>query len=249
MLKEERYKAIITKLREDNRVSSSELSSQLEVSDDTIRRDLHELANRGVLQKVHGGAIPKPSTPEGFDQRLDFSSESKTQLCRKSLKLIEEGMMLMIDGGTTNFTLVHHLPSLMPLEIVTNSLPLAEYLSKLDTIKLHVLGGIYDPVSKVFKGQDTIRQIRNFNPELCVMGACSIHHAQGLTTPYEEENFVKQKMIEASQKTLVLATNDKVETAVRYRVCDFDDIDYLALEDTLDPTVRSYYTSKQLQLL
>ena len=157
--------------------------------------------------------------------------------------------MLMIDGGTTNFTLVHHLPSLMPLEIVTNSLPLAEYLSKVEIIKLHVLGGIYDPVSKVFKGPDTIRQIQNFNPELCVVGACSIHHSQGLTTPYEEENYVKQKMIEASQKTLVLATNDKVETAVRYRVCDFDAIDYLALEDTLEPSLQALYTSKHPQLL
>jgi DeoR/GlpR family transcriptional regulator of sugar metabolism len=230
-------------------VSSTELSAYLEVSDDTIRRDLHELASRGILQKVHGGAIPKPSTPEGFDQRMDFSSESKKELCRKSLRLIEEGMMLMIDGGTTNYTLVNHLPALMRLEIVTNSFPIAEYLSRIENIKLHVLGGVYDPVSKVFKGQDTIRQIRNFNPELCVMGACSIHHTQGLTTPYEEENFVKQKMIEASQKTIVLATNDKVETAVRYRVCDFDAIDYLALEDTLEPTLRAYYNSKYPELL
>jgi DeoR/GlpR family transcriptional regulator of sugar metabolism len=249
LLKEERYNTIITKLRQDNRVSSTELSEQLQVSDDTIRRDLHELASRGVLQKVHGGAIPKPTTPEGFDQRMDFSSESKKDLCRKSLNLIEKGMMLMIDGGTTNLTLVNHLPALMPLEIVTNSLPLAEYLSKFDNIKLHVLGGAYDPISKVFKGQDTIRQIGNFNPELCVVGACSIHHRQGLTTPYEEENFVKQEMIEASQKTLVLATNDKVETAVRYRVCGFDAIDYLALEDTLEPSLRALYTSKHPALL
>lgn len=249
MLKEERYSTIIAKLRQDNKVSSTELSEQLQVSDDTIRRDLHELASRGVLQKVHGGAIPKPTTPEGFDQRLDFSSESKKDLCRKSLRLVEEGMMLMIDGGTTNFTLVNHLPALMPLEVVTNSLPLAEYLSKLDNVKLHMLGGAYDPVSKVFKGQETIRQIGNFNPELCVVGACSIHHRQGLTTPYAEENFVKQQMIAASQKTLVLATNDKVETAVRYRVCDFESIDYLALEDTLEPSLKSLYISKHPQLL
>lgn len=249
MLKEERYHHIIARLRQDNRVSSTELSAELDVSDDTIRRDLHALASRGVLQKVHGGAIPKPVTPEGFDQRLAYSSESKQALCRKSLTLIKEGMLLMIDGGTTNFTLVSQLPTLMPLEIVTNSLPIAEYLSKRDTIKLHLLGGVYDPVSKVFKGQDTIRQIRNFSPELCVMGACSIHHQQGLTTPYEEENYVKQQMIASSQKTLVLATSDKVETAVHYRVCDFDVIDFLALEDTLDTEILAHYSDKHPQLL
>ncbi|MEM8894412.1 MAG: DeoR/GlpR family DNA-binding transcription regulator [Bacteroidota bacterium] len=248
MLKEERFNYILDKLRKESKVTAKVLSSELEVSEDTIRRDLHELSTRDLLKKVHGGAILKSTVIQGFDERLDFSAKNKVELVNKSMHLISDGIMIMIDGGTTNYAFVQHLPPLS-LEVVTNSLPIAELLSKKKNIRLHLLGGSYYPEAKVFVGHETVHQTASLCPDLCVMGACSIHHEHGLTTPYIEENEVKKAMVNASQHTMVLATNDKVETAVRHRVCSLDKINYLVLEDTLDPTTKQQYQSKGLTII
>ncbi len=249
MLKEERFNYILDKLRQENKVTAKTLSNELKVSEDTIRRDLHELSTRDLLQKVHGGAILKTTAVQGFDERLDFSAKNKVALVNKSMHLISDGMMIMIDGGTTNYTFVQHLPPLISLEVVTNSLPIAELLSRKKNVRLNLLGGSYYPQAKVFAGHESVRQTTSLCPDICVMGACSIHHQHGLTTPYLEENEVKKAMVSAAQRTMVLATNDKVDTAVRYRVCDLTKIDYLVLEDTLDSDIREQYQSKGLTII
>src|SRR5438552_18856375 len=102
MLKEERLQLILDKLNSQRKVLSSELSQDLQVSEDTIRRDLNELSENGLLQKVHGGALPKSLNPYNYGDRIGFAQEDKRVLATKSLRLFDNGQLIILYGGTTN---------------------------------------------------------------------------------------------------------------------------------------------------
>src|SRR4051812_35903717 len=102
MLKEERFQLILDQLNRQRKVLSSELSQQLQVSEDTIRRDLNELSANGLLQKVHGGALPKSLNPYHYGDRIGYAQDDKRVLATKSLPLFENGQLIILDGGTTN---------------------------------------------------------------------------------------------------------------------------------------------------
>ena len=127
MLKAERQSIILDELRSQNKVISSKLCKVLDVSEDTIRRDLIELEDNGQLKKVHGGAITLSYIPS-FKKREVLEIKLKHEIAKKALSLIEENMVIIIDGGTSNLQLVNLLPKNIKLTIFTNSIPVAEKL-------------------------------------------------------------------------------------------------------------------------
>jgi DeoR/GlpR family transcriptional regulator of sugar metabolism len=142
MLKEERHSVILNELRAFERVRSTKLSRLLSVSEDTIRRDLIELEEGGQLKKVHGGAISLSFIPS-FKKREVIEIEKKYELAKKALCLLEDGMVLIVDGGTSNLQLVNLLPQDKKLTIFTNSIPVASKLCEYPNVDgiLRWLGG------------------------------------------------------------------------------------------------------------
>lgn len=110
MLKEERHRYIIDRINKDNRIYVTDLSVELKVSDDTLRRDLVELENSGLLTKVHGGAIAKSDISIQFSERLNTATLVKQEMAAKLVPLFKEEDVILIDGGTSNLEVVRQLP-------------------------------------------------------------------------------------------------------------------------------------------
>ncbi len=231
MLKDERHQYILNRLKESYKVNITTLSNELKISDDTLRRDLAELDNMGLLTRVHGGAISKSGIPVEFTGRLMRDMEQKHNIASKVIPLIKEGEVLLIDGGTSNLEVVRQLPANMKLTIYTNSFPIVTELMQRADIEVIFLGGTLFRSSQVTVGVSVFQALLSIRPDWLILGVCSIHPKIGLSGPDREESAIKRLMLERAEKTVVLADRHKINTAEHYIIGSIGDIDYLAVED------------------
>lgn len=248
MLKEERLQIILKMLETNQRVTSLELSQILNVSDDTIRRDLNELDQNGLLLKVHGGAIPKSSTPYKLKERVNFAHEEKVILAQKSLEFFKDGQVIILDNGSTNMEVAKVIPLDMKLTIFTNSIPVAQILSEHPNVELFLLGGKVFKDAQTTYGHDVIEVLGQIRADLCLLGICSIHPEIGLTIPDYEECQSKRKMVEVSQKVIALVTADKIGTAENFVVCKYKDLDIMLTDGVLYETLPAEYRGKGVEI-
>jgi DeoR/GlpR family transcriptional regulator of sugar metabolism len=244
MLREERLQFILKKLQANTRVASIALRDELGVSDDTIRRDLNELAESGLLRKVHGGAIPtvpKAPAPLNLRERVLYAQAEKEEIARKAVKLFHDGQSVILDNGSTNMLIAQHLPPTLQATVFTNSIPIAQILSEHPTVEVILLGGRVFKRAQVAVGAAVVSALDELRPDLCILGVCSIHPDVGLTTPDWEEAQIKQKMVEVTQKLVVTAWRDKFNTAETCRVCDADELDLLVVESSIDSEKLDVY--------
>lgn len=227
MQKAERFRIILELLKEKQQLNTLGLSIRLGVSDDTIRRDLSELEDKGLLVKVHGGAISRSLIPLPIHERISIEQEAKTRLAKRAVNLLQNGQVILIDGGSTNLALAKLIPHELALEVFTNSLPLATILCDHPNIKLHFLGGVLLKSSQVSLGALVIDQLAPLRADLFFMGVAAIHQQFGATVPHYDEVLVKRKMLAHSKATVVMATKQKVQVVEKFKVCDLSSINYL----------------------
>ncbi|SDK61994.1 DNA-binding transcriptional regulator of sugar metabolism, DeoR/GlpR family [Catalinimonas alkaloidigena] len=249
LLREERLQYILLQLRATKRVTSTALSEALQVSDDTIRRDLHELAEQGLLRKVHGGAIPLPTSPLLYAERLQFAQPEKSRLAQKALPFLESDTLILLDGGTTNLAVAKALPADFQATIFTNSVPIAQELMTRPRIELVILGGRVFKQAQVMVGSEAIRMLDDVRATICLLGACSVHPDVGVSVPDREEAQLKRKMVACSARTLLLATHEKLDTASHYIVCPYDSLDTLIAEPALSAAQQKAYAAGNVTLL
>jgi len=231
MLREERLAQIINQLQSQRRLSSIELIAQYGVTEGTIRRDLNELQQRGLLKKVHGGAIPPLADPISMSGRMVTATSHKKALALKAQGLIRNGQVILIDGGSTNLALAKLIPSHLSLTVFTNSLPIATFLLTLPKVDIHLLGGKVMKSSEITLDIRTMESLDEIRPDLCFIGIRSIHPQLGIATLSPDEARLKNKMISVSANTIALATNEKIGTTDSFIIGSFESIDTLILED------------------
>jgi DeoR/GlpR family transcriptional regulator of sugar metabolism len=224
MQKEERFEYIRKKTEKFHRVYLMEISSELKVSDDTIRRDLNEMDQLGLLTKVHGGAVARSVQPQGFHDREVMGKDEKAMLAEKALAYFLEGQTVIIDGGTTNIEVVKRFPQNLRLTVFTNSIPLAVVLCDHPSIEIIFLGGKVFKDSQVTIGNAVMETLQTFRADLYLMGVCAVHSQSGISIPDREEAEIKRKMQSDAKQTLVLATKDKLETIETYKICEYEDV-------------------------
>jgi DeoR/GlpR family transcriptional regulator of sugar metabolism len=234
MLKEERQRLILDRIRRDQKVNLVELSQQITVSYDSIRRDVIELEDKGLLKKVHGGAVSNSYLPFQTAQGLGVSSDEFTQLIRKAHRLFENNRIILMDGGITNFHLAESLPKNTEITIITNSLPLTTVLNEHPKVEVILLGGTYHKRYQIALGNDTMKQLEYFRPDLYIMGINGINPEAGLTLRHYEESIMKQKMLQMARRVAVCAIEEKLNHIENYKVCDLHEIDTLVT--SLKPT-------------
>lgn len=219
MLKEERFQRILEELNTEQKVYLAGLSNLLNVSEDTVRRDIKELAEQGLLKSVRGGAVPHAPGPHHFKDRMEYDNEQKSIIAQKALQFISEGQVIIFDGGTSAMLLARLLPKDIRLTVVTNSFPIANILEEHEHIEVLFAGGRLLKKSFVTIGNECIKFIHQFRADLCFLGICSIHTELGVTGPDYEESEVKRAMIQSSREVIALATVEKLGTAEAYYVC------------------------------
>jgi DeoR/GlpR family transcriptional regulator of sugar metabolism len=213
MLTTERKSLLLARLAQTGRLVARDLAAELALSEDTIRRDLRELAAEGHLLRVHGGALPLSPTHRPLAQRQGMQVQAKAQLAQKGAALIRPGQIVILDGGTTHLALVQALPKDMPLTIVTHAPGIAAALEPFPRIEVILIGGRLMRHSMVAMGTETTASFARIRADLCFLGVTGVHPETGLTTGDAEEAALKRNMLGQAAEGVVLATEDKLGTS------------------------------------
>ncbi|MBO9731880.1 MAG: DeoR/GlpR transcriptional regulator [Chitinophaga sp.] len=240
MLKEERLDYILKKLQTDHKVLQAELSSDLQVSEDTVRRDLESLAQNGQLIKVRGGAIPHSPNPYSFMERIQYHEDDKKQMALKALTFLHNGQTIMLDGGTSTLMLAKLFPPNLHIRVITNSVPILAQLIEHPAIELIFTGGLIGKEARTAGGMDTIRMLEKLRADICFLGICSLHPDAGVTGLDLGEADVKSVMMASSNKRVALATSDKMGTAEPFKVCDITLLDTIITDNPDLPSLKPY---------
>ena len=229
MLKKERQAYILRQVSLHNSVLSADLSTEIQVSEDTIRRDLNELADTGKVIKVHGGALSKSF--KSFYLRSDvYHADNKKIIAEKAVSLIKDGMFVLTGGGTTIIELARLLPENLKATFLTGSIPAAYEYAQHPNIDVIFIGDKIAKKSQIAVGGEAISKIKTIKADICFLGINAIDCELGITDNDWDVVLVKKAMIEASYQTVVLSISEKLNTHQRIKICGLNEIDYLITE-------------------
>ena len=241
MLKKERQAYILHQVNLHNRVLSSTLSDEVKVSEDTIRRDLYELADEGKLIKVHGGALSHSFNQVQFSTNGVYSQQQKKKIAQKAISLIQNGMFVLTSGGTTILELARCLPHHLKATFVSGSIPaILEYMNH-PNIDVIVIGDRISKNSKITVGPEAISKIRQLKADICLLGTNAIDVKHGITENDWDVVQLKRAMIESSQKIVSLTIAEKINSFQPIQICDLGKIHTLITElPPDDPSLKPY---------
>ncbi|MDR2976403.1 MAG: DeoR/GlpR family DNA-binding transcription regulator [Streptococcaceae bacterium] len=249
MLKKERQIYILKKVNRDGRAITNDLTEELGVAEDTIRKDFQELTAKGLVRRVHGGVLRIESSVLQYKERLISNTAVKEELVKEAVKLVADKHMLYIDGGTTNLKLAEALPAAFKGRIITNSPTTALIAAThLPNAEVNIIGGRLDPVSLVIKGASAVEQIQALNIECCILGVSSLTPENGITFPSSGEATLKKILVEHSNQVIVIANKEKLGSIATFFSCDISEIDYLITNEA-DLSITDQYQKKGVKVI
>jgi DeoR family transcriptional regulator, carbon catabolite repression regulator len=234
MLKEERFKHILAIVRKKGKVDYTSLSADLNVSHDTIRRDVGSLHHNGLILKVRGGAIAPSRNPLSFQDRTQFLAEEKNTIGAKAQHLIKPGQTIFMDGGSTICAVAAHLPADSRFRLVTNNMALVPIISGFKHIELILLGGIYDRETATNTGGQTCGEATRYIADLYLMGTCAIQKDFGISAVFQADGEVKRSMLKNAVKTYALGNKATLNSIAHFKVCELNEISGLITELATD---------------
>ena len=232
MLKKERQEFILHQLNLHNKILCADLSNKMGVSDDTIRRDLQELAQEDKLIKVHGGALSK-SFHTAFDRKMVYNLEDKHIIAQKTAALVQSGMYILTSGGTSILEFAKSLDSNLNATFFTCSLNAAIEFAHHPSIEVVMIGDKVSKDSMLTTGASAVQTIESIQADLCILGINSLDTQFGLSENDWEVVQIKKAMIKASKKTICIGISEKLNSQQKIKVANLDEIDILITE--LDP--------------
>lgn len=240
MLKKERHIYILEKVKNEGRAITNDLVAELGVAEDTVRKDLQELSRKGLVKRIHGGVLKIESGLVDFNDRIAMNPTIKQQLAMKATELIYDKNVLYIDGGTTNLKFAESLPKDYGGTIITNSPAIALALCAYKNVKINLIGGKLDPITRIIKGTSAIKQIEAMNIECCILGVSSLSPENGITFPSFGESQLKKELINRSNQVIVIANKEKLGSVSTFLTADISCIDILVTNETDEEVIRSY---------
>lgn len=248
MLTAERRQAILDRLGNDGKVVASELVAALGVSEDTVRRDLRELASQGLCRRVHGGALPPaPTISPRFVERRKVDRAGKAAIGAAAAALVRPGDVLLIGGGTTVLEFARRLPADLRATVLTTGPDIASALASHPALEVVMVGGRVLPDSHTVVGPEAVDALRGVRADLCVLGVCSLHPDAGLTQLDREEALVERAMVAASARLATLTSAEKLGFAGPWPVAATKDIDVLVTDAGENATVP--YVARGLEVV
>ena len=241
MLKKERQAYILHQVNLHNKVLSSSLCTEINVSEDTIRRDLQELAEEGKVIKVHGGALSHSFNQVYFPTNGVYSQNQKQTIAQKAVAFISNGMFVLTSGGTTIMEMARSLPPQLKATFISGSIPaILEYMHH-PNIEVILIGDKISKNSKITVGSEAIAKIKQVKADICFLGTNAIDAEHGITDNDWEVVQLKKAMIESSKKVICLSISEKINSVQPIRVCGLDEIDMLITElPADDPLLKPY---------
>ena len=249
MLTDERRALILERLRTHGRVLAADLTAELDVSADTIRRDLRELDEAGLLRRVHGGALPRHGDAAPFQARARRAPEAKASIARRAAQCVSDGQLVVLDGGTTTLEVARALRDDLRARVITTSPPIALALSDHPGLEVTVVGGTLRPNSLVTVGAAAVEAFQLIRADVVFLGVCGLHPEIGVTTEDLEERHVKAAMIEGAAEVVALADHDKLGTAMPVVVAPMSAVTRLVTDADVDDAALAPYLDLGIEVL
>ena len=243
MLASQRRSHIADLVDREGAVRVSDLVAELGVSDMTIRRDIDQLAEQGVVERVHGGAVAvgvRTSEEPGFSAKSALMTAQKQAIAQAAADLVEPGSSIGISAGTTTFELARAVRGIPDLTVVTNSVPVAQLLHEAGTPGQSVVltGGTRTP-SDALVGPVAVAALRSLHVDLLFLGAHGVEPGAGLTTPNLVEAETNRALVACSRRVCVVADHTKWGVVGLSTFLDLDDVDVLVTDDQLSKRART----------
>jgi DeoR/GlpR family transcriptional regulator of sugar metabolism len=239
MLAAERHEMLLTRLARDGKLVAREIAGELNTSEDTIRRDLRDLAAAGLCQRVYGGALPVSPAIGNYATRQSINSDGKRRVARAAASLITPGSTVILDGGTTTLAVVAELPAQLHATVVTHSPTIASALVDHAHIEVYLIGGRLFKHSAVACGAAAVEAAQLVNADLFLLGVTGVHPETGLTTDDSDEAAMKRALAGRAADTYVLASSEKIGAASRFTVLPFAKVAGLVTDASPDnPAIR-----------
>lgn len=249
MLKKERQAYIVQQVNLHNKILSVQLSNDIDVSEDTIRRDLQELSFNGKLVKIHGGALSHSFHDISFPSKNVYARDNKKIIAQKALTLIKDGMFVLTGGGTTIIELARSLPFHLTATFISGSIPaIVEYMHH-PSIEVVVIGDKLSKNSKITLGANALSSIKSLNADLCILGINALDIDHGITDNDWDVVQVKQAMMRSSKKVVCLTISEKLNSIQPIKVNDISKIDVLITELNADDDLLKPYVEAGITVL
>ncbi|MEV0123961.1 DeoR/GlpR family DNA-binding transcription regulator [Streptomyces sp. NPDC050703] len=256
LLAEQRRALILDEVRRRGGVRVNELTRKLGVSDMTVRRDLDALSRQGVLEKVHGGAVPvvEASTHEpGFEAKSGLELSAKEDIARTAASLVAPGSAIALSGGTTTYALAHHLLDVPDLTVVTNSVRVADVFhsaqrssgQRQGAATVVLTGGVRTP-SDSLVGPVADQAIGALHFDVLFLGVHGISAEAGLSTPNLAEAETNRRLVQSARRVIVVADHTKWGTVGLSSFAALSQVDTLVTDAGLSAEARAE-VSEQLR--
>ncbi|MFD1953606.1 DeoR/GlpR family DNA-binding transcription regulator [Paenibacillus thailandensis] len=249
MLAAERHRYIVEQLERKGSVKVSELSEFFKVTEKTVREDLEKLEEKGLLRRIHGGAVAES---DGEDSLLPIQipnvkhQKEKGAIADKALASIEPGDIIALDAGSTTLEVAKRLRN-MPLTVLTNDLLIIRELTPKDQIRLVVPGGYRQ--NNLLIGTDSLDWIRKLNVHKLFLSATGIHLEYGLTIFTEELAALKRLYVEIAKTVYCLADHSKFDRGALITFAELSDVDFIITDSAIDDAVALKYEQAGVRML
>jgi DeoR/GlpR family transcriptional regulator of sugar metabolism len=249
VLAAERKNLILARLQSQGAVNTQDLATELDLSEDTLRRDLRDLAAEGLCQRVYGGALPASPATADLRTRESIEPLGKDRVAGTAAGMVVPGSTIILDGGTTALALVRALPVDFACTVITHSPTIATALLDRPAIDVFLLGGRIFRHSGVACGAVTAEAARTITADAFFMGVTGVHASAGLTTGDAEEAAMKRTLSERAVETYVLASGEKIGTASAYKVLGLSDVTGVVSDPEADPSALARLAEAGVRLI
>ncbi|MFG2696157.1 DeoR/GlpR family DNA-binding transcription regulator [Kitasatospora sp. NPDC048407] len=224
MLAAERRDHLLALLAREGKVVAKDVAADLGISEDSIRRDLRDLAAEGLCQRVYGGALPASPATAGYAERQSVTPDGKRRVAAAAVELVRPGSAVILDGGTTALAVAGLLPPDLDCTVITHSPTVVAALLEHPRAELFLLGGRIFKHSAVACGAAAVEAAQNVSADLCLLGVTGVHPDAGLTTGDADEAAMKRALAARAAETWILASAEKIGAASPFRVLPWDRI-------------------------
>lgn len=247
MYQEQRLTSIKTYLSSHKNISLEEICEIFSVSKDTARRDLVKLEERGEIIRIKGGAALPSANRNLIDYKERIATEGKERIAKSASLLIHENHDVLMDTSST-VALIAKFIGNKYVNVITNSIDIVDHLGEYPNIQNFLLPGKFNSKNRNVTGPRTIKTLDDFKVDQLFLGACGFS-VEGITSPDEDEAFLKKKMISCARQVVLLADHSKFEKEFLHRVCDMKDIDVIITDKYPEKKVKDKITENNILLV
>ncbi|MEO5501530.1 MAG: DeoR/GlpR family DNA-binding transcription regulator [Ginsengibacter sp.] len=249
MLKLQRQDYIIHQVNLHNKVLLTDLSDQIKVSHDTIRRDLNELSEAGRLIKIHGGAMSPAFLNDSDSNSEVYAYHQKRVIAKKAISIIKDGMFIITGGGTTIIEMARELPAGLNATFISGSIPALNEYAKHPTIEVIAIGDKVSKNSRFTVGSEAISKIKELRVDLCILGVNALNLETGVSDNDWDIVQVKKAMIGSAAKLVCLTISEKINTRQPIQICDSKKINTIITELAPGDTLLQQYVQAGITVI